>query len=34
LQKTWRKMSEEGHEHALALPLSEKALAMVKEALG
>ncbi|HVW25453.1 MAG TPA: DUF4202 domain-containing protein [Polyangiaceae bacterium] len=34
LQKTWRKMSDEGHRHAMALPLSMKALALVEEALG
>ena len=34
LQKTWRKMSTDGQKHALALPLSESAVALVKEALG
>lgn len=34
LQKTWRKMSADGHERALVLPLSERALELVKEALG
>lgn len=34
LQKTWRKMSDEGHRHALALPLSDEALSIVSEALG
>ena len=33
-QKTWGKMSERGHEHALQLPLSDVALSIVKEALG
>jgi hypothetical protein len=34
LQKTWKKMSERAHEHALALPLSERAKALVRRALG
>jgi hypothetical protein len=34
LQKTWRKMSDAGHERALALPLSESAVKLVSEALG
>lgn len=33
LQKTWRKMSENGHQAALALPLSEKSLALVSKAI-
>ncbi|WP_024770397.1 DUF4202 domain-containing protein [Aquimarina macrocephali] len=33
LQKTWRKMSEKGHESALQLSYSEKALDLIKEAL-
>ncbi len=33
LQKTWRKMSEKGHQAALKLPLSEGALALVGKAL-
>ncbi len=33
IQKTWRKMSAKGHEHALQLPLSESNLALVKDAL-
>ncbi len=33
LQKTWRKMSEKGHEAALKLPLSDSSLALVKKAL-
>jgi hypothetical protein len=34
LQKTWKKMSERGHAQALALPLSERAKALVLRALG
>ena len=34
LQKTWAKMSEVGHAAALELPLSSRALALVKSALG
>jgi len=34
LQKTWKKMSERGHEQALGLPLSERAKALVVRALG
>lgn len=34
IQKTWRKMSEEGHEAALKLPLSEPMTRLVKKALG
>ena len=34
LQKTWKKMSERGHAAALALPLGEKAKALVGRALG
>ncbi|MCS2608970.1 DUF4202 domain-containing protein [Halomonas dongshanensis] len=34
LQKTWRKMSPEAHQQALALPLPEEALSLVSEALG
>jgi len=33
LQKTWKKMSEEGHEAALKIKFSEKSLALVKEAI-
>lgn len=33
LQKTWRKMSEEGHRAALILPLSPKTLDLVSKAL-
>ena len=33
LQKTWRKMSDKGHEAALKLSYSEKALALVKQAI-
>jgi hypothetical protein len=33
LRKTWRKMSERGRGHALSLPLSPQALALVKRAL-
>lgn len=33
VQKTWRKMSEEGHEAALKLPLSEASLSLVSKAL-
>lgn len=33
LKKTWGKMSEVGHEAALKLPLSEKALSLVQAAL-
>jgi hypothetical protein len=34
VQKTWRKMSEEGQAAALQLPLTDSALDLVKEALG
>lgn len=34
IQKTWGKMSEEGHEAALKLPLSEPMSRLVKKALG
>jgi hypothetical protein len=34
LQKTWKKMSEKGHQAALKLPLSDNALRLVKAALG
>ncbi|QCX01715.1 DUF4202 domain-containing protein [Aggregatimonas sangjinii] len=34
LQKTWRKMSDKGHEAALKLPLSESALHLVSKAIG
>lgn len=34
LQKTWRKMSEKGHEAALKLPLSKNALHLISKALG
>lgn len=33
LQKTWGKMSENGHKAALNLPFSDKGLALVKQAL-
>jgi hypothetical protein len=33
LQKTWRKMSEEGHRAALQLPLSQTTFALVEKAL-
>lgn len=33
LRKTWKKMSTKGHEAALKLPLSERALTLVKRAL-
>ncbi|PKV52016.1 uncharacterized protein DUF4202 [Aquimarina sp. MAR_2010_214] len=33
LQKTWRKMSEKGHESALQLSYSERALDLIKQAL-
>ncbi|GLU42737.1 DUF4202 domain-containing protein [Allomuricauda sp. NBRC 101325] len=33
LQKTWKKMSDKGHEAALKLPLSEDGLALVTKAL-
>ncbi|NNE76802.1 MAG: DUF4202 domain-containing protein [Pricia sp.] len=33
LQKTWRKMSEEGHEAALRLPLSKRSLDLVQKAV-
>jgi hypothetical protein len=33
LQKTWRKMSEKGHEAALKLPFSESALNLVSKAI-
>lgn len=34
LQKTWKKMSERGHEEALGLPLSERGKTLVVRALG
>jgi len=34
VQKTWKKMSDAAHERALALPLSERARALVTKALG
>lgn len=34
VQKTWKKMSEKGHDAALQLSYSEKALSLVKQALG
>lgn len=34
LQKTWKKMSVKGREEALKLPLSQRALSLVKAALG
>ena len=34
VQKTWGKMSEKAHQAALSLELSEKALSIVKAALG
>ena len=33
LQKTWRKMSEKGHQAALGLPLSEGSLALISKAI-
>ena len=33
LQKTWKKMSEEGHAEALKLKFSDKSLSLVKQAL-
>ncbi len=33
VQKTWRKMSEKGHEHALSLPFSPEVGALVQKAL-
>lgn len=33
VQKTWRKMSEEGHREALQIPMSPEAQALVKKAL-
>ncbi|WP_276168689.1 DUF4202 domain-containing protein [Zobellia alginiliquefaciens] len=33
LQKTWRKMSEDGHNAALQLPLSQKSLELVSKAI-
>jgi hypothetical protein len=33
LQKTWVKMSEQGHEAAMQIPYSEKGLALVKQAI-
>ncbi|MCK0145415.1 DUF4202 domain-containing protein [Arenibacter sp. F26102] len=33
LQKTWRKMSEKGHEAALKLPLSQESLQLIGKAL-
>ncbi|BFM08151.1 DUF4202 domain-containing protein [Halioxenophilus aromaticivorans] len=33
IQKTWRKMSDQGHAAALKLPLTEQSLALVQEAL-
>ncbi len=33
LQKTWRKMSDKGHQAALKLPLSDASLALVTKAL-
>ena len=34
LQKTWRKMSDEGHQTALKLNYSDKSLALIKQAIG
>lgn len=34
LQKTWRKMSDKGHDAALKLPLSKNAIALVSKAIG
>ena len=34
IRKSWKKMSEQGHEAALALPLSERAKSFVGRALG
>ena len=33
LQKTWKKMSEEGHNEALKLKFSDKSLSLIKQAL-
>lgn len=33
LQKTWKKMSEEGHAEALRIKFSDKSLALIKEAI-
>ncbi|MFH4965653.1 DUF4202 domain-containing protein [Gaetbulibacter sp. M235] len=33
LQKTWKKMSEEGHVEALRIKFSDKSLALIKEAI-
>lgn len=33
IQKTWRKMSEKGHEAALSLPLSESSLSLISKAI-
>lgn len=33
VQKTWKKMSEEGHREALQIPMSSEAAALVKKAL-
>lgn len=33
VQKTWRKMSDKGHEAALKLPLSESAIALITKAI-
>ncbi|MEW4925580.1 DUF4202 domain-containing protein [Algibacter sp. 2305UL17-15] len=33
LKKTWKKMSDKGHEAALKLPFSEKGLSLVKKAI-
>lgn len=34
IQKTWKKMSEKGHEAALQLPHSETAMGLIQKALG
>jgi len=34
VRKTWRKMSDQGHDEALKLPLEGRALDLVKQALG
>lgn len=33
LQKTWEKMSDKGHQAALKLPLNDKSLSLIKQAL-
>jgi len=33
LQKTWKKMSDKGHKHALKIKFSDKSLSLVQQAL-